>query len=83
MWATLPFPSCKTMLCSPFIIAVKGLEATRIHIGLERGLRGLGQTLKSFRDREVEFSVYGNSEDAGAYLRTLGKLEKPGQISSD
>lgn len=48
----------------------------------ERGLRGLGQPLKSFRDREVEFPVYLRGSGADAYLHTLGKLVKPG-VSED
>lgn len=44
----------------------------------ERGLRSnLGQPLKSFRDRDVEFDVYRRGSDAGAYLQTLGPLTKP------
>ena len=44
----------------------------------ERGLRSnLGQPLKSFRDREVDFSVYREGNDVDAYLRTLGPLSKP------
>ena len=44
----------------------------------ERGLRGnLGQPLKSFRDREVEFDVYRRGSEAAAYLQTLGPLTKP------
>ena len=44
----------------------------------EWGLRSnLGQPLKSFRDREVEFEVYRRGSDASAYLNTLGPLAKP------
>ncbi|RMF34852.1 MAG: carbon-nitrogen hydrolase family protein [Alphaproteobacteria bacterium] len=43
----------------------------------EVGLKGLGQVLKSFRDREVDFPVYDRSSGADAYLRTLGPLELP------
>ena len=44
----------------------------------ERGLRSnLGQPLKSFRDREVEFDVYRRGSEAAAYLQTLGPLTKP------
>lgn len=46
----------------------------------ERGLRGLGQPLKSFRDREVEFPVYQRNSGADAYLHTLGNLVKPGVL---
>lgn len=45
----------------------------------ETGLRGLGQVLKSFRDREAEFSVYDRQSGADAYLHTLGPLETPKQ----
>ncbi|MCB1351763.1 MAG: carbon-nitrogen hydrolase family protein [Rhodobacteraceae bacterium] len=41
----------------------------------EFGLRGLGQVLKSFRDREVDFPVYDRSSGADAYLQRLGPLE--------
>lgn len=43
----------------------------------EFGLRGLGQVLKSFRDREVEFPVYDRSSGADAYLKSLGTLDMP------
>ncbi len=42
----------------------------------ERGLLGLGQPLKSFRDTTVAFPVYGDGFDR-AYLDSLGPLEKP------
>lgn len=45
----------------------------------ETGLKGLGQVLKSFRDRSVDFPVYNRNSDAGAYLSTLGPLEVPAQ----
>ena len=44
----------------------------------ERGLLGLGQPLKSFRDSSVQFDVYGRNFDRG-YLEALGPLEKPGR----
>jgi len=50
----------------------------------ETGLRGLGQVLKSFRDREAEFPVYNRESGADAYLHTLGPLEmpkKPGSLA--
>ncbi len=43
----------------------------------ENGVRGLGQTLKSFRDRRVQFPVYEKNHPANAYLDSLGALEKP------
>ncbi|MGR3461400.1 MAG: carbon-nitrogen hydrolase family protein [Roseovarius sp.] len=43
----------------------------------ETGLRGLGQVLKSFRDREADFPVYDRASGADAYLHTLGPLKIP------
>jgi hypothetical protein len=37
----------------------------------------LGQVLKSFRDREADFSVYDRASGTDAYLHTLGPLETP------
>jgi predicted amidohydrolase len=45
----------------------------------ETGLKGLGQVLKSFRDRSVDFSVYDRKSGTDAYLKTLGPLEMPKQ----
>ncbi len=49
----------------------------RVHRSREVGLRGLGQQLKSFRDRKVKFSVYTDDAQAWPYLNSLGPLEKP------
>jgi predicted amidohydrolase len=49
----------------------------------ERGLLGLGQPLKSFRDCKVDFSVYDRERFDHAYLDGLGPLEKPGRAESD
>lgn len=43
----------------------------------ETGIRGLGQVLKSFRESNVEFSVYDRRSGADAYLHTLGPLTMP------
>ncbi len=43
----------------------------------EFGIRGLGQPLKSFRDRIVDFTVYRPAEFTYSYLHTLGPLTKP------
>lgn len=44
----------------------------------ERGLRSnLGQPLKSFRDRDVDFTVYQRDSGVDSYLHTLGPLTKP------
>jgi hypothetical protein len=43
----------------------------------ETGMKGLGQVLKSFRDRSVDFPVYDRASGTDAYLHTLGPLEIP------
>ena len=43
----------------------------------ERGLHNLGQPLKSFRDRSVEFSVYNRHSGVDRYLHQLGPLVMP------
>ncbi|NND91068.1 MAG: carbon-nitrogen hydrolase family protein [Granulosicoccus sp.] len=43
----------------------------------ETGMRGLGQLLKSFRDRPADFSVYDRTSDTDAYLHSLGPLQMP------
>jgi hypothetical protein len=56
------------------------VDFDRVRRSREVGLRGLGQPLKSFRDRKVAFPVYdevGGSE----YLRSLGPLKKPARGS--
>jgi hypothetical protein len=45
------------------------------------GLRGLGQPLKSFRDRRVDFSVYRPEGFESAYLHGLGPLAMPARGS--
>jgi predicted amidohydrolase len=47
----------------------------------ETGMKGLGQVLKSFRDRSASFPVYDPKSGADAYLHTLGPLEVPKQGS--
>ncbi|MEO9778215.1 MAG: carbon-nitrogen hydrolase family protein [Sedimentitalea sp.] len=41
----------------------------------EAGMKGLGQVLKSFRDRSTDFSVYDRNSGTDSYLKTLGPLE--------
>lgn len=45
----------------------------------ETGMKGLGQMLKSFRDRSVDFPVYDRTSGSDAYLHTLGTLAVPQQ----
>lgn len=47
----------------------------------ETGIKGLGQVLKSFRDRSAEFPVYDRASGTDSYLYGLGKLEIPQQGS--
>ena len=61
-----------------------GEELIPVEINLDRvrrerhvGIRGLGQPLKSFRDRAVEFPVYHRGGTADAYLESLGPVAKP------
>ncbi len=43
------------------------------------GMKGLGQVLKSFRDRDVDFTVYDRTSGVDSFLNTLGPLEIPQQ----
>mgnify|MGYP003638248686 CR=1 FL=1 len=52
------------------------IDLDRVRRSREVGLKGLGQPLKSFRDRVVEFPVYDRNSGVAAYLDTLGPLEK-------
>jgi hypothetical protein len=44
----------------------------------QRGMRHLGQPMKSFRDRNIQFPVYDRKFDR-AYLDSLGPLQRPGR----
>jgi deaminated glutathione amidase len=64
--------------------AGRGMEMVPIEIDLDRvrrerdrGVRGLGQTLKSFRDRPVEFPVYQRDGATESYLQSLGPVVHP------
>jgi predicted amidohydrolase len=52
------------------------IDLDRVRRERDRGVRGLGQTLKSFRDRPVDFPVYERSAPTEAYLHGLGPLVK-------
>ncbi len=41
----------------------------------ETGMKGLGQVLKSFRDRSTDFPIYDRASGTDAFLKTLGPLE--------
>lgn len=54
------------------------IDVARVRRSREFGLRGLGQVLKSFRDRKVDFAVYDRARRAAfPYLDTLGPLVRP------
>ncbi len=60
-----------------------GEEVMSVEINLDRvrrerelGILGLGQPLKSFRDRAVDFSVYQRDNPNFPFLHTLGPLKK-------
>ncbi len=52
------------------------IDLDRVRRSREVGLKGLGQPLKSFRDRTVDFSVYDRTSGVAKYLDSLGTLEK-------
>ena len=52
------------------------INLDRVRRSREVGLKGLGQPLKSFRDRRVDFAVYQRDSGVASYLDTLGPLEK-------
>jgi deaminated glutathione amidase len=54
------------------------IDLARLRHEREHGLRGLGQPLKSFRDRACDFEVYRDRHAPGETLRSLGALTKPG-----
>ncbi|MCA9322649.1 MAG: carbon-nitrogen hydrolase family protein [Planctomycetes bacterium] len=57
------------------------INLDRVRRSREVGLRGLGQQLKSFRDRKVEFAVYSAEARRWPFLNSLGPLQKPGRGS--
>jgi deaminated glutathione amidase len=53
------------------------LDLERVHAARTRGIKGLGQMLKSFRDTRVDFPCYANADRDSPSLRELGPLEIP------
>jgi predicted amidohydrolase len=53
------------------------IDVERVQRARERGLLGLGQPLKSFRDAAIEFPVYTGNGTGRTYLDSLGPLERP------
>ncbi|MEO7962017.1 MAG: hypothetical protein ABIR19_10750, partial [Ginsengibacter sp.] len=52
------------------------IDLERVHRSRENGILRLGQPLKSFRDRNVDFTVFQKGQKT-AYLESLGPLIKP------
>jgi deaminated glutathione amidase len=59
------------------------IDLDRVRREREVGIRGLGQPLKSFRDRRVDFRVYRPETFDNTYLNGLGPLERPGREARD
>ncbi len=59
------------------------IDIARVRRERDTGIRGLGQPLKSFRDRPVDFPVYQRDAASTAYLHSLGPVEKPQRGSID
>ena len=53
------------------------LDLGRVRRCRERGLKGLGQPLKSFRDGPASYPVYSHGPAHSPYLAKLGALELP------
>ena len=53
------------------------IDLDRVRRSREFGLRGLGQPLKSFRDRRVAFGIYGPGGEEDSHLNQLGPLVRP------
>ncbi len=56
------------------------IDIERVHRSRENGILRLGQPLKSFRDRNVEFNIYDKNKKS-PYLDTLGPLIKPTRMT--
>jgi len=59
------------------------LDLDLVRRGRRRGLLGLGQPLKSFRDSEVQFPPYRVGHAGSEALRALGPLVVPGPAGPD
>lgn len=56
------------------------IDLFRVRRSREVGLWGLGQPLKSFRDRKIRFPVYGPDWQKQGFFKELGALEKPRRV---
>jgi predicted amidohydrolase len=55
------------------------IDLDQVRRSRQNGIRGLGQVLKSFRDRGADFPVYDAEKFNTAYLESLGPLVQPGR----
>lgn len=62
----------------PELIPIE-VDMERVRRSRENGVLRLGQPLKSFRDRTVDFDIYQKGRDL-PYLDTLGALTKPARM---
>ncbi len=53
------------------------IDLEQVRRSRSNGMRGLGQMLKSFRDRPAEFTVYDRKHYDSAYLASLGPIAQP------
>jgi predicted amidohydrolase len=53
------------------------IDLDQVRRSRHNGIRGFGQVLKSFRDRQTQFPVYDAETFDTGYLRSLGPLEQP------
>lgn len=53
------------------------IDLARVRRERDKGLMSLGQPLKSYRDRSVDFASAQESEQIEQYLASLGPLKKP------
>jgi len=61
---------------APQIIPIE-VDFERVRRSRERGIHNLGQPLKSFRDNNVNYSIYSSEEVKNAQLNKLGPLVIP------
>ena len=53
------------------------VDFSRVQRTRDRGILGLGQPLKSFRDNDTDFTIYKNNSDKNSQLKKLGPLILP------
>jgi hypothetical protein len=58
------------------------IDLDRVRRSREQGIMRLGQVLKSFRDRSIDFEIYQPGAKS-PYLDSLGPLKKPTRKGPD